>query len=209
MHIQTRLVPILLAAAVFGLCACEKQPEPTPVAGSGTPAATGSNPAVAPPAQPAGPTAAGGETMIAGVGFKVPEGWKQVPPANQMRLAEMVVPDPSGDASKDCSITFSSAGGDVQSNVSRWATQMADASGQVPAAPIVDKEVGGFKVHTVEIKGSFKGMTDPAPKTGWMLRGAIIETADQPLFIKMTGPEASMQPAAAGWQALIDSIRKP
>lgn len=196
--------------------ACERQPESTPTpkrSGSGTPAPQTPPPATAPhsptPASSAPAVAGGGALTVNGVAFSIPEGWKQMPPANQMRLAEILVNDGGGDATKSCNVVFSTAGGDVQSNVTRWAGQMRDASGQGAKADIKTREVGGFKVHTVEFKGAFQGMGDAAPRNDWMMRGAIIETSGGLLFVKMTGPASVMETAGAGWTALIDGAHKP
>lgn len=166
-------------------------------------------PAATPASTPPASTPATGEALtVAGVKFVVPAGWKQAPPANQMRLAELQVADPSNDAGKACVVAFTSAGGDVQSNIARWAGQMRDAAGQPAKADVTQREIGGFHVSVVELAGAYQGMGEAA-KPEWMLRGAIVETPGGLLFVKMTGPASGMGPAAAGWRALVDSIAKP
>ncbi|MCC6428440.1 MAG: hypothetical protein IT435_16680 [Phycisphaerales bacterium] len=197
----TRLfMTIVLASAI---CSCEKQPAASPVVPAPAAPASAAIPSPAAPAEKAATEAS--ELTVAGLAFHVPAGWKQVPPANQMRLAEILVPDASGDAAKACMITFSSAGGSVEANIARWAGQFKNADGESPPAPITQRTIAGFKVHTCEIAGAYQGMTDPAPLPDWMLRGAIIENGEQMLFIKMTGPKAGMLAAADGWTSLIDS----
>jgi hypothetical protein len=185
---------------------------PAPSASSPTksvPAPAASNPV---------PKPAGGETTAAasagpnlnvmGMTFTVPDGWKQVPPANNMRLAEIQVPDAGGDASKACTIAFSTAGGDVLSNVNRWAGQIQDDAGKPAQADLKSKDVHGVKVNTVEFTGNYAGMGDGARKPDWMLRGAIIELPEGLLFIKMTGPKAPMTAAAAKFQSMVDGMAK-
>lgn len=208
MPLSRPIVPGLLACSLVLIpLGCEKQPSTPAPAPAASPSTPPPSPAPStPPATGAAPAAAGTLNAL-GVVFPVPEGWKQVPPSNQMRLAEIQVPDPSGDAAKASVIAFSSAGGDVQSNIMRWAGQMLDASGQAPKPEIVTREVNGLKVHTVELRGAYQGMGE-APKADWMLRGAIVETPGGLLFVKMTGPAAGMEPAKAGWDAMINGIRK-
>lgn len=196
-QIRSLTAGMLAASAVIALSACEKQPSsPAPA-----PAAPGASPSTS------GAPADGGTVTAAGVVFNVPEGWKAVPPSNQMRLAEVQVPGASGDPAGSCVIAFSTAGGDVESNITRWAGQVLDAAGQPVKHETVTRDIGGLKIHTVELKGAYQGMGE-TPKPDWMLRGAIVEVPGTLLFIKMTGPAATMEPAKAGWDAMIDSARR-
>ncbi len=210
----------LLLSLPIILCACEQSPAPAPTKSTPAPAATPAatpatkTPASTPAPAPAAPAAAlgaadPGTVSVGGVAMTVPKGWKQVPPANQMRLAEIQVPDESGDVMKVCTVAISTAGGDIPSNVARWAGQMKDASGQTPKADIATKTVGGLNVSLVEISGTYSGMGEAAPRPDWTLRGAIVETPSGLLFVKMTGPASTMKASAAGWGNLVDSIRKP
>jgi hypothetical protein len=125
-----------------------------------------------------------------------------------MRLAEVLVSDPAGDATKACTVVFSSAGGDVQSNIDRWANQVHDAAGQ-PGKPKVEKKtLAGVPVSIVEVTGSYSGMGEPAPHPNWTLRGAIIEDAGGTLFIKMTGPAEQMAASAPGFASMVDGMTK-
>lgn len=204
---RTLIAGLFTASVIIGLGACEKQPPASPSPAPNPPPAAA--PAPAGPAAPPTPAAAApsGTITVAGILFKVPEGWKSVPPSNQMRLAEIQVADASGDPSKACVIAFSTAGGDVQSNITRWAGQMLDASGQPPKPETAVRDINGLKVHTAELKGSYQGMGE-APKSDWMLRGAIVETASGLLFVKMTGPAAAMEAAKAKWNEMIVGIQK-
>jgi hypothetical protein len=140
--------------------------------------------------------------------FALPAGWKSVTPGHAMRLAEVQVPDPSGDAAKMCTVVFSTAGGDVDSNIARWGTQVTDASGQPTKPQPTVREVAGMKVHTVELTGAFANMGEPAPHQNWMLRGAVVEMPAGLLFVKMTGPVEPMKAAAPGFTAMVDGMKK-
>jgi hypothetical protein len=220
----TRTIIAISAASILTvLCGCEDKPGPDPAskpaASPSTPGASSPEKSVpAPAASNPVPKPAGGETTAAasagpnlnvmGMTFTVPDGWKQVAPANNMRLAEIQIPDAGGDASKACTIAFSTAGGDVLSNVNRWAGQIQDDAGKPAQADLKSKDVHGTKVNTVEFTGSYAGMGDGARKPDWMLRGAIIELPEGLLFIKMTGPKAPMTAAAAKFQSMVDGMAK-
>jgi hypothetical protein len=125
-----------------------------------------------------------------------------------MRIAEVQVPDASGDAAKACLIVFSSAGGDVQANIDRWAGQVHDIHGQ-PAKPQVEKKtIEGVPVTIVELEGSYANMGEAVPRENWMLRGAIVEGPGGLLFIKMTGPAGQMNAAASGFDTMIGGLKK-
>jgi len=210
--------PLYIAASCIMLTAiaCEQAPAPAPTPAKQAPPATAPAPTTSVPATPAAappaPTTsadAPATLTAAGVSFSLPKGWKQVPPANAMRLAEVHVADPSGDASKLSTITFSSAGGDVAANTARWAAQMKDASGQAPKVNLTERTIGGMRVSSVEFVGSYAGMGEAAPRPDWMLRGAVVDAPTGLLFVKMTGPAGPMSAAASGWDELLSSIRKP
>lgn len=144
-----------------------------------------------------------------GVTVDLPAGWIGKPPSNQMRLAEAEVPGPGGDASQSCLVVFSTAGGSVDDNIARWAGQVRDPQGQPAPATKASRAVNGLTITTVESVGSFAGMGDAAPKSNWMLRGAIIEAPEGLLFIKMTGPADAMTASAGAFASMLDSVRKP
>jgi hypothetical protein len=230
--------PAALLLAVVLLAGCEDkapapagkpaQNPPPPVSKSGGPApmvnpptsgAPGSgSPMVNPPmpgpaAQPAAMTP--GEVHLAGLSFKVPEGWKQVQPSGGFRLAELQLPDPSGDPAKTCTTAFSIAGGDPKANISRWAGQVTDASGYPGTPQVSERTVEGVKVTIVELTGSYTNTMGNEPKRdNWMMRAAIIEGLPDPaaqgeaLFIKMTGPADRMAGAGQAFNAMIDGLKK-
>lgn len=207
----------VLFLAALPLAACEDKtpppvhPIPAPNRAPATPpaAAPSTPPAASSGAPPAtGAPAPTGNTLTAlGVSMKLPDGWKQVPPSNPMRMAEVQVPDASGDAAKACVIAISNAGGDVQANVARWGNQVQDASGQPVKPQVQTKTVDGLNITMAELTGTYAGMNE-APKGNWTLRGAIVETSNGLLFIKMTGPAEQMAATSAAFGSMIDSIKK-
>lgn len=145
---------------------------------------------------------------IGGYGFTIPEGWKNVPPANAMRLAELQVLGTAGDPASLCVVAFSVAGGDIQANIARWSGQVLDAAGQPTPATPNTRAISGVNVTTVEMTGAYAGM-DGTPKPNTTFRAAIIETTQGQVFIRMTGPADAMKTTAPGWTALLDSLKKP
>jgi hypothetical protein len=121
-----------------------------------------------------------------------------------MRKVQLLIPPTEGgklnSATGDVSFfTFGSGqGGSVQSNVERWARQFSTSDGSTAQATTESLTIGTVHVTFVSSRGTFSaGMSDdsPGPKTGYALRGAIIENPSASdenvgdVFVKMTGPE--------------------
>lgn len=211
---STRIIASVLLAAAVVSCGCDSK-TPQPPLATPKPAGAPASPHASAPAGPvAAPAVAGsastdGPVVSAlGVSLTLPAGWKQNAPSSQMRLAEAIVADASGDPAKACVVVFSTAGGSVEENIARWSGQVLDAEGKPAVAKSESRTVGGMKATVVEFTGSFAGMGDAGRKQNWMLRGAIIETPAGLLFIKMNGPVEQMNPLAAGFASLVDSVKK-
>jgi len=157
-------------------------------------------------AQPGGGSASGETLDVAGFQLTVPSGWNTHPPSNSMRLAELHVPNPEGDASV---AAISVAGGGAQMNIDRWVGQFSNPAGEVVSSRET-RQLAGHTVHLVEMSGEYHGMGMRPPEPDTMMRAAIVEQpSGQHLFIKMTGPIAHMQTLGEGWETMISSLRSP
>lgn len=149
----------------------------------------------------------GGESTleVGGVAFDIPEGWRSVEPANSMRAAELHV--------GDCLTTFSVAGGSVDANIARWAAQVTSAEGRPVEPRISNQTINGLPVTLVELQGTYAdgmpGTGVSTPRQNWVVLGAIVEAGRGNIFVKLIGPAESANEHAAGWDALIASIRRP
>ena len=146
--------------------------------------------------------------------FDVPQGWVSKPAASTMRVAEYALPRIAGDA-EDVSVVvyfFGGSGGSVQANLDRWIGQMTQPDGR--ASKDVAKTstlvtAGGLKVTVVDLPGTYvaevtPGSADRHNKPGFHLRAAVIESAEGPYFVKITGPAKSV----AKWSDSIGSFLK-
>lgn len=214
------LMSVVLVAAV--IAGCEEKAPPAAPKGAPKSATPTPKPAVQPPTNQTPPSAppvvapsavppavAGAGTIgVMNLTFKLPEGWKAVTPSNPMRLAEIQVPDASGDAAKMCTLVMSTAGGDVASNIARWQGQVLGADGQPSKSEPKTRTVEGMNVTTVEMTGSFMNMGETTPHTNWTMRGAVVETPTGMLFVKMTGPAEQMAAAGKAMDSMIDGVKK-
>lgn len=150
----------------------------------------------------------GEEFQVERFTFTVPEGWKKVPAPSPMRKAQLAV----GEGEAQAEVTFFHFGagsGTPADNVTRWFSQF---SGDEKTRKNEVTEIGGVKVHFVEAAGTFSsGMPGgpTTPKPDYALRGAIIEDAARgDVYIKMTGPKATVEGAAEAFRKMIsDAVR--
>lgn len=138
--------------------------------------------------------------------FGTPAGWNWVP-ASGMRKAQLQVPGKEGSAPAD--VTFfhfgPGQGGGVQQNIERWLNQFTDPREKIGAQTATAK-VGETNVTLVRAKGTFQsGMpgTQTTPVPDYALIGAILESPEGDVFIKMTGPEALIEANADVFQKMI------
>lgn len=134
--------------------------------------------------------------------------WKNQKPKSRMLAVEIKIPK-TGDDKADGRLTIMGATGGVQPNIDRWMDQFEGA--------IVSKtkeiEVSGMKVHLVDIKGTYSGgMGGPfGPKTShddYRMLAAIIETKGMGLqFIKLTGPQATLEANKKKFDAFVKSLK--
>lgn len=165
-------------ALAFGLCGA---------AGAVTPAKTG---------------AAGGYAWV------VPGRWSEAP-ARSMRVATYVVPAGAGAETGECAVFFfgTGEGGSIDANVERWSRQFEGS----PKAERSEKAVRGASLTLVKIAGTYLApggpmMQSQGKRPGYVLRGAIAQTAQGNLFFKLTGPAATITAAQADWEALLASL---
>lgn len=144
------------------------------------------------PAQKAGPI----EFSVGAFTFGRPETWTWIVPSSAMRKAQLSVPGKDGGASAE--ITFfhfgPGQGGGVQANVDRWVGQFSDVKSSSKAVQIAQT-----KVTFVEATGTFSSGMPGSPTTpmaGYAMRGAILESSEGDVYVKMTGPQAVVTEAA-------------
>jgi hypothetical protein len=143
---------------------------------------------------------------VSAFSFTAPDGWKQVEPKSAMRKAQLEVP---GEGGKSAEVTFfffgGGQGGDVKANVQRW---MGQFNGGADVQKVEEQDINGTKVTLVSTEGTMKaspfaGIPEDMPNAA--LQGAILEHAEGPVFIKMTGPAALVKASKEKFLALVKS----
>jgi hypothetical protein len=144
--------------------------------------------------------------------FQRPEKWESVETTSMMRKAQLKVND--ADKKQSAEVVFfhfgPSNGGGVQANIERWYRQFEGPREKINAKS-EEVKVGKHKVTYVQAEGTFMsgmpgGPTTPQPNSA--LRGAIIESAEGDVFVKMTGPAALVKASEADFKKMVESALK-
>jgi hypothetical protein len=134
--------------------------------------------------------------------YKVPAGWTAEKPTSDMRVAQYKLPKAEGDGEDALLVLYyfgQGQGGSAQANIDRWINQIKQPDGQLSKgrAKTDTLSVNGLPVNTVDVTGNYSGGMSPdsAPansKSIYRLRAAVIDTPKGSYFVKLTGPEKTI-----------------
>jgi hypothetical protein len=140
--------------------------------------------------------------------FTIPEGWKTVTPSSAMRKAQLEIVQ----GSEKAEVTFfqfgTGEGGAAADNVARWFAQF---SGSEAKRKTENVQVGSVKITFATTEGTFSSGMPGGPTTpmsGYALCGAILESSEGNVFIKMTGPEAVVKSSSDAFKKMVSEAAK-
>jgi hypothetical protein len=141
--------------------------------------------------------------------FPRPEKWAWVEVTSSMRKAQLkVTGTEKNEAAEVVFFYFGEAnGGGTKANVDRWLGQFENKG----EPKVEDSRVGGHTVTYVQVEGTYLSGMPGGPRTPQpdsMLQGAIIESAQGNVFIKMTGPKAVVKSATADFKRMVEGALK-
>jgi len=144
--------------------------------------------------------------------FTRPASWEWVPATSAMRKAEMKVVDANTKAAAEVVFFYFGPGngGGTQANVDRWLGQFQEPRDQIQAK-VDSATVGRHKVTYVSAAGTYKSGMPGGPQTpnpGYALLGAIIEAEQGSVFVKMTGPKETTEPATGAFKKMVEEALK-
>ncbi len=210
-------IPLLL----LPLAACNKGGEtPTPAATPETGAATapdaGGSAALGPISSRGekvadSPAAAmgGGAAQEGALDFSIPASWQNEQPANNMRVAQAVIPGAGGPGNLVVFYFGPGGGGGVEANIQRWIDQMEVPAGSNPKPETF--EANGYHVTWIDVVGTLKpsnmgtGPTTEQPDS--RLLGAVVEGPGGPWFFKATGPGSTIAAERDNFLTMLKSVR--
>lgn len=133
-----------------------------------------------------------------------------------MRIAQYAVPRAPGDTA-DAELVvyyFGGSGGTVEANIARWVAQMQQPDGR-PSSAVMKRQsrtVAGLKVTIVDVPGTYIAEVTPGSSQrhnspNFHLRAAVIETANGPYFIKLTGPAKTIGASEKAFESFLASVK--
>ena len=149
---------------------------------------------------------------VAGLNFTRPEKFQWVElPAGGMRAAQLKV---AGENEKEAAevvfFHFPGGGGGVQANVDRWLAQFKEPKDQLKSKVETVKTDKG-SITYVQAEGTYMSGMPGGPKTAIpnaMLQGAIVQSAEENVFIRMTGPGAIVKASQEAFKKMAESAVK-
>jgi hypothetical protein len=141
--------------------------------------------------------------------FARPSNWEWVESTSKMRKAQLKVTDEASKASASVAFYYfgTNGAGGVQANVDRWFKLFSEPSDQINAK-VEHTTVGKTKLTYVQAEGTYNsgmpgGPTTPMP--GYALVGAILESEDGNVYVRMTGPKAWVKSLVVDFKKMIES----
>jgi hypothetical protein len=160
----------------------------------------------------AGTILAADDTFKAGsFTFEKPAAFKTIAtPPGGMRAAQLEIPGAAGKAEAIFYFFGQGQGGGRQANVDRWLASFQEPKDKLNSK-VETKKVGSGEVTYVEAEGTYLSGMPGQPKTaqvGSKLHGAILESANGNVYVRMTGPIATVKAADAEFRKMIESALK-
>jgi len=140
-----------------------------------------------------------------------PAAWTWVKPSMQFRTLQYQVCNPGPGKVAPCADLIVSVfklgdGGSVDANIGRWKNQFQNTDGS-PAQPTRSQRVvAGASVTRVDLKGAWKGMGMGEAQNNSEQLAAAIELPQETIYIRMVGPESTVEAARKDFEAMVDGL---
>tara|TARA_B100000586_G_scaffold261521_1_gene228872 strand:- start:591 stop:1211 length:621 start_codon:yes stop_codon:yes gene_type:complete len=163
-------------------------------------------------AQPAS-VVASSRIRIGELTVTVDEGWIQEAPSSSMRLTQFRLPASERGIDDAELAVFSSIGGSVQDNLSRWFNQFSqpDGSDSQEKARVQEFSVNEMSTTIADLTGTFTGggmpMSQPVEKKDYRLLAAIVVGASDVYYFKLVGPDKTVERWATSFGEFIGDLR--
>jgi hypothetical protein len=153
---------------------------------------------------------------VATLTFAAPAEWQPVATSSSMRVAQFALPRATGDAADADLVVyyFGGSGGTVAANIERWLGQMQQPDGR-PSGAVARRDtrtINGLKATLVDVSGTYVAEMTPGSAArhhspNFRLRAAVIETANGPYFIKLTGPSRTIAAAEKAFEQFLATVK--
>jgi hypothetical protein len=157
-----------------------------------------------------------GPTQSGNLRFQPPAGWTAEQPSSSMRVAQYRLPRAEGDSADASLVVFyfgPGQGGSVEANLDRWIGQMQQSDGtpSKSKAKIDNVTVNQMPVTLLDVTGSYAESGMGGGGSGQQIQGlarmraAVIETPQGAYYIKLVGPEKTVNRWDASFMEFIKS----
>ncbi|HUR46417.1 MAG TPA: hypothetical protein VMZ27_11125 [Candidatus Saccharimonadales bacterium] len=141
--------------------------------------------------------------------FTRPSAWEWVETTSSMRKAQLKVTDPKAKGTAEVVFFFfgPGGGGGAKANVDRWFGQFQDAKNKKTE----EAKAAGTKVTYVQTEGTYMSGMPGGAKTAMpdqMLQGAILESDQGDVFVKMTGPVELVKATRETFRKMVETAKK-
>ena len=164
--------------------------------------------------QAAAPASQGNAQSQGDLRLKAPEGWVSERPSSGMRVSQYQLPAAEGDAEAASLVVYyfgAGQGGSVNANLERWIGQMQSPDGSNEKAKTETTMVNGMKVTLLDVTGTYAGGDmvggggAAQSKPNFRMRAGVIETPKGAYFIKLVGPQKTVNRWDQGFQEFVKS----
>lgn len=149
--------------------------------------------------------------------LKAPDGWVSERPSSGMRVSQYQLPAAEGDAEAASLVVYyfgAGQGGSVNANLERWIGQMQTGSSE--KAKTETTTVNGLKVTLLDVSGTYAGGdmggggmggggAAAQTKPNFRMRAGVIETPKGAYFIKLVGPQKTVNRWDQSFQEFVKS----
>jgi hypothetical protein len=141
--------------------------------------------------------------------FTRPASWEWVETTSAMRKAQLKVSDSKKKESAEVIFFYfgPGSGGGTKANVDRWLGQFPDGKN----SKTEETTANGTKITYVQTEGTFQSGMPGGPRTpvpNQMLQGAILESEQGSVFIKMTGPAELVKSSKEAFRKMAETAKK-
>jgi len=140
------------------------------------------------------------ELVVDGVRFQVPDGWREVNLSDeQVGFISARLEIPVKD--QRLTLTFSTVGGGIESNIQRWQGQF---SGAVPT--IRQLRISGHDARWVDIRGQFQSRVGTAgQQSEWRMLGLALSKQPRDFYAKLTGPREQVSQIVDTFRQMVET----
>ena len=139
-----------------------------------------------------------------------PVTWIEHPPTSSMRAANYTVPGRDGSEAAHIVVFYfgPTQGGTIEDNISRWRSQFqVTDSGDLPEPKIDRFDVDSMAVTLVELAGEWQEMGSASFTPDRLFLTAIVEAPIGRVFIRFTGPTATVEVNRQAFLGMIRNLR--